>query len=201
MKNYRSRKHCLLLYPNEDKSHKNALEYIKHNYDYAYIVHDKDLKQLDNDEFELKKQHVHVVISFSNAKWNTSIASELGIELNYIQECRNFDKALDYLIHFNDDTKYQYSIEEVHGNLKSKLEKIIRNENKDENEKSFELITYIENFKGTLTIKNFARYCAEIGMWDIFRRASVIYLEMIKEHNFLYSTTSDNYNLRKHERK
>jgi len=116
----------------------------------------------------------------------------LEIESNYIQECRNFEKALDYLIHFNDDTKYQYPIDEVHGNLKLKLEKIIRNDDKDENEKSFELITYIENFKGFLSIKNFARYCSEIGMWDVFRRASIIYLEMIKEHNLSYSTTSDN---------
>lgn len=42
MENYRSRKHCLLLYPEEGSAHKKAIEYIKINYDYALIVHDKD---------------------------------------------------------------------------------------------------------------------------------------------------------------
>ena len=65
MEKFRSRKFCLLLYPNEDKTHKKALEYIKLNYDYALIVHDKDT----NENNEIKKAHTHVVVSFSNAKW------------------------------------------------------------------------------------------------------------------------------------
>lgn len=185
-KNYRSRKHCFLLYPNEDITHKNALEYIKLNYDYAFIVHDKDI----NDQGELKKQHTHVVVSFNNAKWNTAIAKELGIEPNYMQECRNFERALDYLIHFNDDTKYQYSIDEVIGPLKSKLEKIISNDGKSEDDKAIEIFDFIDNFKGKLTVSAVGRYSASVGMWDVFRRASSIYLNAISEHN-LNVITSD----------
>lgn len=189
MQNYRSRKHCLLLYPLEDESHKKALEYIKLNYDYAMITHDKDYYA---DTGELKKSHTHIVLSFNNAKWNTAICDELGITTNYIQQCRNFEKALDYLIHYNDDTKYQYDIEDVKGNLKLKLEKIINNDNKDENEKSTELIEYIENFKGHLSISTFSKYCASVGRWDIFRRAAFIYLRLIDEHNTQFSSTSYN---------
>ncbi len=70
MEKYKSRKHCMLLYPLEDATHKKALDYIKLNYDYALIVHNQDL----NDNGEIKKAHTHVVLSFPNAKWNTAIA-------------------------------------------------------------------------------------------------------------------------------
>lgn len=168
-----------MLYPLEDPTHKKALEFIKNNYDCAYIVHDKDL----TDQNEIKKSHTHVVISFSNAKWNTSIANELGITSNYIQKCRDFEKALDYLIHFNDDSKHQYDIDEVHGNLKAKLKTIIMNSDKDENDKSLELINYIENYIGVLSVTSFSKYCAKIGRWDVFRRSSIIYIKLIDEHN------------------
>ena len=185
MEKVRSRKFCLLLYPLEDESHKNAIEYIKKNYDYALIVHDKDFY---SDTGEIKKSHTHVVISFNNAKWNTAVSEELGISINYIQKCRDFELALDYLIHLNDDSKHQYSIDEVKGNLKQKLEKIIKNNNKDENEKANELITYIENYIGILRVSEFAKYSSDIGMWDVFRRASIIYLKLIEEHNYPYKT-------------
>ena len=183
MEKYRSRKHCLLLYPLEDETHKKAIEYIKLNFDYALIVHDKDYF---NDTGEIKKAHTHVVLSCDNAKWNTALATELGISSNYIQQCRNYENALNYLIHYNDDTKYQYNINEVKGNLKQKLEKILNNDNKDENEKSIELVKYIENYNGVISISKFAIHTAEIGMWDVFRRASIIYLKLIEEHNYPY---------------
>ena len=176
---------CLLLYPEEDITHKKAIEYIKTNYDYALIVHDKDFY---SDTGEIKKSHTHLVVKFNNAKWNTAIAKELGITTNYIQNCRNFNLALNYLIHYNDDTKYQYSIDEVQGNLKKKLEKIIKNDNKDENDKLLELINYIENYNGIIEESEFMKYSANIGMWDVARRSTIWFLRLIEKHNYLYKT-------------
>lgn len=169
---------CLLLYL-EDSSHKKALDYIKLNYDYAYIVHDKDY----NEQGEIKKSHVHVVVSFKNAKWNTAFAEEINLSENYIQSIRNYENCLEYLIHYNDTDKYQYDIEEVSGTLKQKLVKFLNNDEKDENEKTLELITYIQNYKGYLSITQFSYYCCSVGMWDVFRRAATIYLTIIQEHN------------------
>jgi len=182
---YRGRKHCLLLYPNEDESHKKAIEYIKLNYDYALIVHDKDYYP---DTGEIKKAHTHIVLSCDNAKWNTAIAKELGITPNYIQQCRNYENALNYLIHYNDDTKYQYLIDEVQGNLKHKLEKLLINDKKDENEKLIEIIEYIENYDGILNEKTFMLYVCSIGMWDVARRSTVWLLRLIETHNYPYKT-------------
>lgn len=182
MEKFRSRKVCLMLYPEEDLTHKKALGYIKNNYDYAYIIHDKDF----NEVGELKKSHVHVIVQFQNAKWNTAFAEELEITSNYIQPIRNFENCLEYLIHYNDENKYQYEIDEVQGNLKKKLIKYLANDGQDENEKSLSLIDYIENYEGFLSVSNFAKYTCSVGQWDVFRRASGIYLQIIQDHNYKY---------------
>jgi len=179
MDKYRSRRFCLLLYPLEDTTHKKALEYIELNYDYALIVHDKD----KNENGEVKKSHTHIVISFPNAKWNTAVAEELGITENYLEKCRSLDNALEYLIHYNDDTKEQYDIDLVKGNLKRELKKILANDGKDENEKAQELIEFIRTFDGHLDEFVFVQYCCSLGMWDVFRRGSYIFLRLIDKHN------------------
>lgn len=169
----------MLLYPNEDSTHAKALEFIKLNYDYAMIVHNKDT----NDEGELKKEHTHVVVSFPNAKWNTALAEELGIALNYIEKCRSLDNALEYLIHYNDDSKHQYEFDEVQGNLKAKLKQIMANDGKDENQKALELINYIESQVGLIDELSFFKYACDIGMYDVARRSSYILLRLIDKHN------------------
>ncbi len=186
METFKTRKFCILLYPDEDKTHHSALEFIKLNYDYAYIIHDKDKDEKGN----IKKSHTHVILSFTSAKYNTALAKELNISLNYIQRCRSLENALEYLIHFNEENKFQYDIENVHGTLKQKLVREISKANKDENEKVFELIEYIENYNGYLYCTNFSKYCASVGMWDVYRRAGGIFNEIIKEHNIYFSKQS-----------
>lgn len=182
-KKYRSRKFCLLLYPNEDKTHRKALDYIKLNYDYAYIEHNQD----KNEKGEVKKSHVHVVLSFPNAKWNSSVAEELGITPNYLEKCRDFEKALDYLIHYNDLDKHQYDIEEVQGNLKRELKKRILNDGKDENQKAYELLDYIENSPTYIDEMEFFKHACEVGMYDVARRSATILLRLIDRHNDKYN--------------
>lgn len=179
MEKFRSKKFCILLYPLEDETHKNAYEYIKHNFDYASIVHDKDKNELG----ELKKSHTHVVVSIPNAKWNTALAKELGISDNYLQRCRSLENALEYLIHFNDDSKEQYTLEQVKGNLKKKLQKIMLNDGKDEEDKVQELVDFIMTYKGHLRVTDFSYYCLSIGMWSTYRRSASIFGKLIEEHN------------------
>lgn len=179
-RNYRSRSHCLLLYP-EDESHMKALNYIKQYYDYAYILHDKDY-----DEFgEIKKSHYHIVVQFKNAKWLSSISEELKISSNYIQQCNNFELALEYLIHRNEETKYQYDIDEVKGPLKNKLIKFLNQNDLDENDKVNELYKFICESKSHIHLYEFVEFCVKMGMWDVFRRSSLIFIKLIEEHNSL----------------
>ena len=120
-----------------------------------------------------------------NAVWNSALSVELGIPMNFIQQCRNEESALNYLVHFNDCDKYQYSLDEVKGsvNLKNKLIKFINNDDRIEEDKMLDLLNYIESYHGYLSIKNFSYYCCEVGMWSDFRRNSHIILNLISEHN------------------
>lgn len=180
MEKFRDRKFCILLYP-EDVTHVQALEKIKASYDYACVLHDKDV---DVESGEVKKSHWHVVlVSGKNAIWSSSLSKELGIDGNYIQQCRNVDRALEYLIHFNEEEKHQYSIEEVNGTLKARLNQLINCTNKSESDKVTELIEWIETYQGYLTISAFSKHCASVGMWDVFRRAGTIFIKIIDEHN------------------
>lgn len=179
MEKFRDRKFCLLLYP-EDTTHMTALQCVKESYDCAIILHDKDV----DENGEVKKPHYHVVITVGkNAIWNTALAKALGITENYIQQCRNVDRALEYLIHFNEPEKYQYTIEEVSGTLKDRLKQSVNSTGKTEGEKVMELMNFIQQYDGYLTITEFSKYACEIGMWDVYRRSAVIFMNIIKEHN------------------
>lgn len=175
---YRSRVHALLLYP-EDDTHVKALEFIKRNYDYAYILHDRD----PDDDGVIKKEHWHVVLRFKQAVWNTAISKEIGITDNYIEKARNFENTLQYLIHYNDSDKYQYSLDDVQGPLKNRLAESIAKQEKSEGEKVIEIIDYITSSKDRLTVTQLARYCAEKGLWSDFRRAGAIIIKIMEEHN------------------
>lgn len=98
--NVKSRTFCVLLYP-DCENHVDALNFIRSNFSYAAILHDKDV----DDNGELKKPHFHVVIRFDNPRYISSIVKELNIEPNYIRRCMSFDKALLYLIHYGDNNE------------------------------------------------------------------------------------------------
>lgn len=178
LEKYRSRVHMLLLYP-DDSSHLLALEKIKSSYDFAGCLHDKDIA----DDGILKKPHYHIVLRFSQAVWNTAICKELNISQNYIENVNRFDNALQYLIHYNDSQKHQYSLNDVFGNLKKKLVESINKVEKSECEKVFELIEYINNCDYKITANHFSSYCAINGYWAEFRRSASIFFKIIDEHN------------------
>lgn len=181
MNNERSIHWCLVLYPSEDPKHLSALEYIKDNYSkYAYIKHDSDFLE-DNS---IKKEHYHVVISFTNYRWKSAISNELGITPNYIEKVRNLENALKYLIHYNNSNKYQYDIEEVKGTLKDKLISLINNDGKNESEKVLELLDYIENKNEYIRVADFIRFVCSSNLYDIYRRSATTFMKLIEEHNY-----------------
>lgn len=179
MEIYRDRKHCLLLYP-EDATHVEALEIIKRTMDYAVVLHDKD-KNADGTD---KKPHWHVAITTgNNPKWNSALSKELGIEPNYIEKPRNLDRALEYLIHYNDIEKHQYSIDDVQGSLKKRLLQNINASDKTEGEKISEILEMIELEEYKITYMCFTKWIQQHGYWDVYRRAGAIINKVLDEHN------------------
>ena len=180
---YRSRCHVLLLYP-DCAAHVEAIKKIEQSYDYALILHDKD----SDENGELKKAHWHVVLRFGQAVWNTAVCKDLGIEENYLEKPRSFDNALLYLVHFNDSDKYQYDVSEVKGSLQKRLYEKMNAQEKTEGEKVHDLIVFIKEYEGCLSVTEFAEYCALHGYWAEFRRSGAIFVNIIKEHNDTYTT-------------
>lgn len=176
MNTFRSRRFCVLLYVDNEK-HKQVIENIMNMYDYAIILHDKDY----NENGEIKKPHYHAIIQTKNAVWNTALSLKIGIELNLIQNCRNLELALNYLIHFNDDSKYQYDINEVSGSLKSKLEKQIINDGVSEDDKVLMFIEYLNN-TNDFSLKSMVKFACDNGYYDVFRRSGIIFIKLLEEY-------------------
>ena len=189
MEKYRGRVHMLLLYP-DNVQHMEAMQKISKSYDFGAILHDKDYwteedekKNPEHKKGDLKKEHFHVIIRTQNATWNTALCKELGIEEKFCEQAKNIDNALQYLIHYNDTDKATYAIDEVFGSLKTKLTESINKVAKSEGEKVVELIQFIKDYNGKLSITVFAEYCAKNGYWAEFRRSGAIFVKIIEEKN------------------
>jgi hypothetical protein len=78
--------------------------------DYCIIIHDKDLLPSG----EPKKRHFHAIITFSNPTKISVVARAMCVEPQYVNRIKSTTTSAKlYLIHKNDDTKYQYKPEEV----------------------------------------------------------------------------------------
>ena len=119
---FRSRLFVAVLYP-EDPAHVECMEKLnKNGYNFAAILHDKDVYEDGEHEGETKKAHWHIIVRFKNAVWNTAVAKELGIEPNYLEACKDGDSALLYLVHYGKEEKFQYEYEAVFGDNLASLQ-------------------------------------------------------------------------------
>lgn len=179
---YRDRKFCAVLYP-EDASHYNAIEKLKSGgYNFAAILHDKDIYTDGEHEGEIKKLHWHVVIRFKNAVWNTAIAKELGIEPNYLEACQNVDASLLYLVHFGNDEKAQYDFESVFGPLRIRLSTLLAEP--DEGSRVLSLVEIVENASGPIGYSELIKKAVAAGVYSDLRRMGSLGVKMLQEHNY-----------------
>lgn len=187
-KNLRSKYWTFILYEDSDTLKFNDfIDYIKQNYIFLYIKHDKDF----NEFGEIKKPHYHVVLKFDNYKWLSALSGELGIPGNFFEPVHSMNAILMYLIHFNQPEKYQYSINDVVGSLvlKNKLIKLIKNESLEE-AKVLKLYDFISNSE-YITLNELVKFALNNNLWSEFRRSSLIFIKLLEEHNKIY------YNYRK----
>ncbi len=86
------------------------------------IIHDKDEISVWNQEqmknvTELKAKHVHFLLKFEKGASIQKIALAIGVEPQYLEKLKSgrygFENCLAYLVHAKDESKYQYSPDEV----------------------------------------------------------------------------------------
>lgn len=182
----RSRIWNMILYP-EDPQHMKAIEYIRKEFQYVGILHgmdqwtEEDEKQ--NPEHKVgtfKKPHMHFVIRFTQARWNTSLSDVLGVPINYMERCRSFDNSAVYLLHEGCDDKYQYDISELEGPLVPSVIKLLENANEDE--RVIKLVKLISN-SGYIHWEDLVIMACNNGLYADLRRMGYILGKIVEEHN------------------
>lgn len=167
----------------DDPLFKSQFENLLNEGENLYIRHDNDV----NDETgELKKPHYHYVIRLKSACTIKALAKRTEVQEHMIEPVKkSFNGSLKYLIHYGQDNKYQYSIDEVKGNSDRLLRKFSDLVNTDipEVEKVMSIQTYIENYYGLLTMAMLGRYVQKINQWDAFRRNITYFSRILEEHN------------------
>lgn len=183
----RCRNFDLLLY-DEDETHRACLEKLATGYRYIAIKHDKDAWTEDDKRpdgisaGDLKKAHWHVIIKFPQARWNTAVASELGIALNYIQKCVSYEGSLLYLVHKGIPDKYQYDPSECIGTLVKDLEKALDDEY-DLNEKVSDVLNILDD-REFWSMRSFLDEACKRKRIGIALRMSGLLTTILQEHNY-----------------
>lgn len=177
---YRSRNFMLLLYP-DCPEHMQALEVVQQNYSFLMVTHDKDV----TPDGELKKKHIHVFLKFKNPKWNTAVASEVNLDPRFIQQVRNEENAMLYLMHYNEEKKHHYSPDEIFGttDLLTRLNNLLRNKDEQDSDILTELILLITE-QEVRNISTVAKICVQKGpKWlKILSSRSYLFAQMCKDN-------------------
>lgn len=178
MENIRTRCYGLILYKDSTEyNYDEVISYIEKNIEkYAYIEH--------KAEEEDKKPHTHIILYFNNKRWLSSLSQELGVSSNYFQEVK-LKPYLKYLIHFDNEEKIQYSIDEVKGPLRYLLIDLISN--KTTEQEDFVLIyDFITTYDGKLSFTEIVKFCMKNNFYSCFRRNVNAIRILINEHNGTY---------------
>ena len=160
-----------------------------------WIKHDKDIYENDVTDDEgnivahagdLKKLHYHFVLHLKNASTITALANKIGCETRQIEFIKkSLNSYLRYLIHFNNDNKYQYSQDEVKSNdedLMRKFEDLI-SEDIPEVKRVEQIQSMIEGYSGYIELGILGKSVQKANIWDAWRRNLTYFLRLIDLHN------------------
>lgn len=167
---------------------------------FYYILHDRDTYSEDDlDDFisknpglypdwhigDLKKPHYHVVAHVDSPCMLGRAMKKAGLESG-VFICNDIKKAVQYLVHLNHPSKFQYSKEEVitcADDLDKLLAKTIEAE-----EKASLLLEALLSDEIT-SIISLAQWAIKNHCWDELRRGQHIYTSLLNEK--LYSKSME----------
>lgn len=144
------------------------------NYKYAYIYHDKDNN----------KPHYHFQIYFTSQRYISSISKEFNIPDNLITIIKDKKKAIQYLIHLNDDEKYHYSFDEINSNFN--IEIYFSNKSVEMDDISL-IIEYIDSQSDIIYYYNLMSFVLKNSIWSSYRRNYSIIKDIVQEHNLMFT--------------
>ena len=150
----------------------NTLKAYNSNFDFYSILHDSDIK----DNGELKTPHYHIVVTFKNG-FRTRCATILNLFdadsrlCISIQLCVNLFSSIRYLIHLDNESKFQYSKDLISTNNKRMLSNYLEGNTELENLSASELISICKDLEYSrmkisdyIGLNNFNKYYKVIDM-------------------------------------
>lgn len=186
-KKERSKVYAFVLYT-DNADHMKARDLLFGTYASVGILHNRDWYTEDTESHkmgEVKKEHYHILVRFKNARYKCSVAKELGIEERHIERVKNFRSYATYLTHKDIPDKAQYSIDELQGNLKQEVIKLLVDDSEDT--QMLEIINLINSHSGFIDINQFTVAIIRQGYYATFRRSWSIVNAIIAQHNSLCS--------------
>lgn len=187
MEDGRFRKFWVLLYPDARDYDCGALiqEMTNGKYEAVYILHEP--------EEEGKKFHYHCILSFKNAKTVSAVSKDIGVDCAYIRPIsgegdNGLDNRLLYMIHFRNDDKKKYSIDDVGGSsgkLLERLKKLAISYSLSDEEILKKFSSYIlESFKKedrVLTLFELLDWACEMGYIVQYKKYYIIIRDLLTE--------------------
>lgn len=187
---FRSKTLMLMLYPDNPEHVRAVAEVRESDIAYAIVLHDRDTWSADDEiedpdhvAGELKKAHWHIVLRFSNQCWNTAVCSRFGIEERFCKKADSCDEALEYLIHKNHPDKFQYHVDDVSGDLSSRLAMLIGKDGKTEDEQVLEILDYLDSFECAVSVTDLVRWACQSGHYGYLRQGGLLLMRVLDEHN------------------
>ena len=178
---------------NDDEKYQEQLQNIITSFNTIYCVHDKDIydddliidDQLLHKAGDQKYKHTHFIIKLKYAKTISSVAKIVGCKETDVQRIKNFNSALKYLIHYKDDSKFNYDYREVKYNneeLYKRFRELIFND-LEEDDKVLPLIDYIVTSKHPIYFEQFIYYVQSTRQWSVYRRNASTFIKLLDDHN------------------
>lgn len=185
--NERSRTWVLVLYPQENDSHRLILDTIQRNisqsWQWVSINHQGEDKE---DSDERGKDHTHILVRFENAVYRNSLLHAFNINLDnqhFLRSCKSYKGYLLYMIHHGYFEKIQYDIDDMEGCVEIKTDlKHFRDKTEREDMKVKKLLTWIES-QGIISTTDLVHYALDENLWSEYRRAQHTFKDLIREHN------------------
>lgn len=181
MKDKRNYNYLCVIYE-DDENFENQMDHLLYEKEVIYIRHDQDV----TEEGELKKPHYHFVIKLKTACTLSALARRVGVSENMVEPVKkSLNASLKYLIHYKDDNKYNYDLNEVKSNSE-KLLKRFRELVLDETpggEHAMSIQEYIESIHDFVKMSQIGAYANKNGIWNYFIRYYSYIRDIVKEHN------------------
>lgn len=186
----KSRWFNLLLYPDNPQHNLAIMQLQTTKYMACGICHNMDCYESDSETHtagELKKAHFHFILRCKNPRYKSGVAKELDIEPRFIDETSSLQASASYLLHYGDDTKYQYDASELVGCLKGEIIKYINSADKpSETECYYFVRDYVNSFNKIIDVPTVFDFCADNGIFAFGRRNIGLIRELVYAHNAKY---------------